>query len=235
MTGHPPLANSLADMSLVIPTLNAGETLAACLASIREAHRADVVVVDGGSTDGTLAIARAAGARVLAAPCGRGAQLRAGAAAAGRPWLLVLHADTRLQPGWAAAVAAYLERPDAAEGFAVFRFRLDAADWQARRLEDLVALRVRWLRLPYGDQGLLIHRDLYAGIGGYAPMPLMEDVDLVRRLGRRPLTVLTADAVTSAARWRRDGWLRSSARNLVCLGLFELGVPPHRIARFYGL
>jgi glycosyltransferase involved in cell wall biosynthesis len=199
MTGHPRLANSLADMSFVIPTLNAGETLAACLASIQEGRRADVVVIDGGSTDGTLAIAH-----------------------------------TRLQPGWAAAVAAYLERSDAAEGFAVFRFRLDAADWQARRLEDLVALRVRWLRLPFGDQGLLIHRDLYAGIGGYAPVPLMEDVDLVRRLGRRPLTVLAADAVTSAARWRRDGWLRRSARNLVCLGLFELGVPPHRIARFYG-
>ena len=88
--------------------------------------------------------------------------------------------------------------------------------------------------LPYGDQGLLIHRDALDSVGGYAPLPLMEDVDLVGRLRRGGLTQLTTPAVTSAERWRRDGWLRRSLRNLACLALFKLGVSPGRIAQIYG-
>jgi hypothetical protein len=87
--------------------------------------------------------------------------------------------------------------------------------------------------LPYGDQGLLIHRDLLASVGGLRPLPLMEDVDLVRRLGRHRLEALPVAAVTSAARWRRDGYLRRSARNLACLALWFAGVPPRIIARIY--
>jgi hypothetical protein len=122
-------------------------------------------------------------------------------------------------------------RPDAA-GF--FRFRLDSADPRARRLERAVAWRCRALALPYGDQGLLIHRGLLARAGGIRPLPLMEDVDLVRRLGRARLVALAADAVTSASKWERDGWYRRSARNLCCLGLYLCGVPPRAIARLYG-
>ena len=87
--------------------------------------------------------------------------------------------------------------------------------------------------LPYGDQGLLIHRDLLRAAGGIRPLPLMEDVDLVRRLGRHRLVRLDAAAVTSAAKWQRDGWTRRSARNLLCLALWFLGVPAHCIARLY--
>jgi hypothetical protein len=110
---------------------------------------------------------------------------------------------------------------------------LDDPAWQARLLERAVALRVRWLRLPYGDQGLLISRALYEAVGGYHPLPLMEDVDLVRRIGRGRLRVLDVAAVTSAERWRRDGWLGRSLRNLSCLALYTLGVSPERIARLY--
>ena len=109
------------------------------------------------------------------------------------------------------------QSPDKA---ACFRFRLADRAWQARRSSG------RWRRasalfgLPYGDQGLLVSRRLYDEVGGYRPLPLMEDVDLVRRIGRRRLVVLDADAWTTAERWRRDGWLRRSARNLACLGLY---------------
>ncbi len=96
-----------------------------------------------------------------------------------------------------------------------------------------MAWRCRRLALPYGDQGLLLPRALLDAVGGVRPLPLMEDLDLVRRLGRRRLSALDADAVTSAARWERDGWLRRSARNLLCLGLFFAGVPPRLIARVY--
>jgi hypothetical protein len=115
-----------------------------------------------------------------------------------------------------------------------FRFVLDSADPRARRLERLVALRCRLLALPYGDQGLLIHRGTLRRIGGVVPLPLMEDVDLVRRLGRRRLTGLDAGAVTSAAKWEQEGWYWRSCRNLLCLSLWCLGVPPRRIARIYG-
>ncbi len=222
-----------ADLSIVVPTLNAGRTLGACLDGIGEAIGAEVIVVDGGSGDDTLAVARGRGATILAARRGRGAQLRAGTARARGPWLLFLHADTCLQAGWIQAVGAWASRPDAVDGFAVFAFRLDHRGWRASLLERLVEARVRWFGLPYGDQGLLIHRDRLQRVGGYADIPLMEDVDLVRRLGRRRLVRLDAFAMTSADRWRRDGWMRRSLRNLTCLALFHLGVSPERIARVY--
>lgn len=219
-------------LSVVMPTLNAADGLAATLAALDPVG--EIIVVDGGSRDGTVALARKLGARVIEAAPGRGGQLAAGASAATADWLLFLHADTVLAPGWRVVVDAHLSSPGAAERAACFRFRLDDASPQARRLERWVALRVAALALPYGDQGLLIHRSLYDAVGGYRPLPLMEDVDLVRRLGRRRLTVLDASAVTSARRWRQDGWLARSARNLLCLALFHVGVPAGRIARLYG-
>ncbi len=212
-------------LSVVIPTLNASAALRQTLASVTAAD--EVVVADGGSGDGTAELAASLGARLIRAPRGRGAQLAAGVAAASGEWLLLLHADTTLAPGWRRATVP----PDRA-GY--FRFTLDSNDPRARRLERLVAWRCRALALPYGDQGLLIHRDLLQAVGGIRPLPLMEDVDLVRRLGRRRLLGLDAAAVTSAAKWQRHGWYGRSLRNLACLGLYFAGVPPRQIARFYG-
>ena len=217
-------------LSVVIPTLDAAQSLPACLESLGKVD--EIVVADGGSGDGSIAIAEAAGARVVAAPRGRGVQLRAGAEAARGDWLLFLHADTQLGPDWRDAAERHMAgRPRSA---AFFRFRLDDRAWQARLVEAGVRLRVRLLALPYGDQGLLVPRSLYDAAGGYRALPLMEDVDLVRRIGRRRLVPLPADAATSAARWRRDGWARRSARNLLLLGLYRTGFSPERLARLYG-
>ncbi len=225
----PPPNAAAFDLSVVIPALNAGRSLPAALAALHPA--AEVLVVDGGSADNTPDVAHHHGARVIAAPRGRGAQLAAGVAAAHHAWLLLLHADTRLAGGWDAAARAHASSfPDRA-GY--FRFALDCNDPRARRLERLVAWRCRVFALPYGDQGLLIHRDLLQRVGGIRALPLMEDVDLVRRLGRRRLTALDVAAVTSAERWLREGWLRRSARNLLCLSLWFAGVPPRHIARLY--
>jgi rSAM/selenodomain-associated transferase 2 len=214
-------------ISVVIPTLNAVATLPATLAALGPVD--EVVIADGGSTDGTPEAA--GGARVMRTAKGRGVQLAAGIDAATNDWLLLLHADTRPGPGWREQASAHMRTaPDRA---AYFRFALDSADPRARRLERLVAWRCRALALPYGDQGLLIHRATLAAVGGMKPLPLMEDVDLVRRLGWRRLVALDAPAVTSPAKWERDGWYSRSARNLLCLALWRLGVPPGRIARVY--
>ena len=219
-------------LSIIIPTFDAGATLDHCLAALGPTAAAEeIVIVDGGSADDSRTIAQAAGARLILSARGRGVQLANGADAARGDWLLFLHADTILDPGWRAAVAAHVAaRPESA---ACFRFRLDDDAWQARLIAAAVALRVRLFGLPYGDQGLLVPGALYRSTGGYRPLALMEDVDLVRRIGRRRLRMLDVDAVTSAVRWRSDGWFRRSGRNLACLALYSFGVAPERIARLY--
>ena len=217
-------------ISVVIPTLNAAPGLAAAMESVRAAAL-EIVVADGGSSDDTIGVALAEGARVIASEKGRGQQLRAGAAAATGDWLLFLHADTCLSDGWDAAAFA----ADPANEFraGVFAFALDDDSPPARRVERLVAWRTRYLGLPYGDQGLLISRRHYDRIGGFRAIPLMEDVDIVRRIGKRNLTMLDARAVTSAERYLRGGWWLRPLRNLLCLGLYFVRVPPRILVRLY--
>jgi len=217
-------------ISVIIPTLNAERTLLGTLEALGAV--AHCVVVDGGSTDATQAVATAAGAQVLTTRRGRGLQIAAGIAAACSDWLLILHADTRLQTGWRDEAAVHMrDHPDRA---AYFRFALDSAHRRARRLEAAVAWRCRVLALPYGDQGLLINRNLMRHVGGMRSLPLMEDVDLIRRIGRRRLRMLEVAAKTSPQRYRRGGYWRRPARNLLCLGLYYLGLPPRFLARLYG-
>lgn len=219
--------------SIVIPTLNAGADLARLLPRLQGVAR-EVIVTDGGSTDDSRAVAGAHGARLIEGPPGRGPQLARGAQAAHGDWLLFLHADVVPGAGWADALRGHLAAPGSAERAAVFRFALDDPSPQARRVEHLADWRARRLALPYGDQGLLISRPLYERIGGYRPLPMMEDVDIVRRIGRDRLVQLDAPLVSSAVRYRRDGWLRRPARNIFCLLLFLGGVPATAIRRIYG-
>ncbi len=220
-------------ISIVIPVLNAALELRRTLAGLAGSPLAgEIVVVDGGSQDDSAALARAAGAKVIAAARGRGAQLRAGAAAASTDWLLFLHADCRPLRDWEDAVRAFTAACGDKAGY--FDLALDDAAPAARRLERVVAWRCRALALPYGDQGLLLHRKLYEAIGGYAAIPLMEDVDLVRRLGRARLAPIGASMLASARRYRSGGYLRRPLRNLVCLSLYFAGVPPRTIAKLYG-
>jgi rSAM/selenodomain-associated transferase 2 len=235
-------------LSVIVPALDAAATLPATLAALEAAREGgllrEVLVVDGGSGDETVAVAERWGARVLTALRGRGAQLAAGGAAATGDWLLFLHADTRLGPGWVAAARAFMaragsarpdsERPGSEERAAAFRLVLDDSDPRARRVERLANWRGRALGLPYGDQGLLIARGFYQALGGHRPLPLMEDVALARRIGRRRIVILDAEAVTSAARYRKGGWWLRPLRNLALLGLYFLGVPPRLLRRLYG-
>ena len=222
-------------ISVVIPTLDAATGLRGCLTALVPAAMQglvrEVVIADGGSADATLEIAEETGARVVTGAAGRGAQLAAGCAEAKGPWLLVLHADTRLEPDWSGAARRHIaEHPEQAGWFG---FALDDPRPLARLWEAGVGLRSRWAALPYGDQGLLLSKALYEGVGGYRPLPLMEDVDLVRRLGRRRLRPLGARAVTSAERYRREGYARRSARNAWLLARYLTGADAGELARRY--
>ena len=227
-------------VSVIIPTLDAErelvDTLSALIPAVVDEVVREVIIVDGGSTDRTEVLANASGARYLTAEGGRGPQLAAGARVARHPWLLFLHADTVLEEGWYREVGTYMARADRSNvqvRAAVFRFGLDDTGWRPRLVEAGVALRCRLFAMPYGDQGLLISRRLYEEIGGYHDLPLFEDVDIIRRLGRRRLHILKARAVTSAARYRQSGYLRRVLRNWWCLVLYAWGVPIERIERVY--
>ena len=228
-------------ISVVIPTLNAERTLVHCLAALVPAVVQGVVqeaiVVDGGSTDETRLIAEGAGTHLIQTAAGRGSQLGAGAASARGEWLLFLHADTVLEPAWAEEARNFIDRIQNGrrnQAAAYFRFALDDDGLMPRLVEWLVAMRCRVLALPYGDQGLLISRNLYHRLGGFRPLPLMEDVDLVRRLERSELVMLKSRAITSGERYRREGYLFRSLRNLGCVLLYYLRVPPRVLARLYG-
>ncbi len=222
-------------ISVVIPTLNAAASLARTLAPLVPAAVdglvREVVVADGGSADETLEIAEDAGARLVTSEAGRGAQLVAGCAAAKGEWLLVLHADTVLEDAWAKTAAGHIGGDGERAGY--FRFALDDHGLAPRLWEGGVAMRCRMLGLPYGDQGLLISRKLYGEVGGFRALPLMEDVDLARRLKGR-LVPLAARALTSAERYRRDGYLGRSLKNAAILARYLAGADPERLARAYG-
>ena len=234
-----PVATPVLDV--VIPTLDAAAEIEATLAALAAGRRGEIgarlvreiLVVDGGSVDDTVTRARRAGARVITSPRGRGTQLAAGAEASAAGWLLFLHADTRLALGWAGPVAAFIQGSPEGDRVAVFTLAFDDASVHARALARLANWRARHLALPYGDQGLIISRALYDRLGGFRPLPLMEDVDLVRRVGRGRLVHLDAVAVTSADHYRHWGWWPRAARNLALLALYYLGVPPRLLERLY--
>lgn len=224
-------------ISVIIPCLNAEKGLKRTLDALASAERSgftpEIIIADGGSTDATRDIAEASGARVVDCAPGRGTQLAAGAKAAKGDWFLFLHGDTALERGWASSVMVFTSNDRSRERGAVFTFALDDDSPAARRLERMVRWRNRWLGLPYGDQGLLIHRRFYRRLGGYKEIPLMEDVEFIRRIGMSRLAMFDVRAVTSAERYIGGGYIRRSLRNLFCLTLFFLRVPPRLIVRIY--
>jgi rSAM/selenodomain-associated transferase 2 len=216
-------------ISVVIPALDEERHLAAAIQSVR--GDAEVIVVDGGSTDATREVAAREGARWIEAPRGRGRQLDEGARAAAGEWLVFLHADTTLESGWADALRAL--SPDVVGG--AFRLAVDSPHAGFRAVERGVRLRLRLFALPYGDQGLFARREVYARVGGIPHLPLMEDVAFVGRLRRAgPLAFPPVRAFTSPRRWDRYGIVGTTLRNWSLLARYAAGESPERLARRYG-
>ncbi|MGI9395004.1 MAG: TIGR04283 family arsenosugar biosynthesis glycosyltransferase [Boseongicola sp.] len=224
----------VAPLSVVIPTLNAAsvlpETAEALMPGLTQGLIRELVVSDGGSTDDTLEIAQGLGAIIVQGPAGRGGQIARGVGAARSDWLLILHADTHLGPGWTDAVWRHIDTGQNVAGY--FRLAFRAEGFAPKLVAAGANFRSRWLGLPYGDQGLLLPRRLLVAVGGVPEVPLMEDVILAGqlRLLKRPLN---AEARTSAERYLKDGWGRRVACNLWTLLQFKLGASPERLMRDY--
>jgi rSAM/selenodomain-associated transferase 2 len=219
-------------LSVIIPTLNEEEHLAATLAALPAG--VEVVVADGGSRDATPAIAKAHGARLVVTGPGRARQLNHGAAAAGGAILLFVHADTVLPVGFAGEVEACLARPGAVAG--AFRLRLVGGPRGLGLVAWGANVRSRLGRLPYGDQGLFMAREMFRFVGGFPEVALLEDVMMVCALRKQGKVVLSDRSVQSSGRrWQQQGLIRTTLINQLLLGGFFLGLSPEFLAQFYGV
>lgn len=219
-------------LSVIVPALDEASRIADAIATARDPD-AEVLVVDGGSADATASVARDAGARVLASPPGRAVQQNRGAGEARGRVLLFLHADTRLPAGYVRHVFEALMDPGVVGGAFRFKTNLDTA-WM-RAIECFTDIRSRRLRLPYGDQGLFVRREVFEPLGGFPRVPIAEDLAFVRRLNRRGRVVtLDAPALTSARRWETSGPLHTLLVHQAVVAGIYAGVPIEWLVRLRG-
>jgi len=229
----PPRETKPGLISVVIPCLNEEANLAATLRSLSGGRDFETIAVDGGSRDGSAALARRLGCRVLRTPPGRGPQLRAGAEMASGEYILFLHADTRLAPGWDSEVRRICALPGVAAG--AFRLKLNAPGASLRLIEITVGLRSRWAQMPYGDQAIFLESATLEQIGGVPDLALMEDVELVRRARRRGRIVISPlPALSSARAWQELGAWRNTLRNWHTFARYAImKTPVERLERHY--
>jgi rSAM/selenodomain-associated transferase 2 len=225
-----------AHLAVVVPSFNEAARLPLLLADLAAGPAdlmAELVVVDGGSRDGTPQLARLGGAQVMHAQASRGWQLQRGVAATTAPWLLLLHADARLQPGWSEALRRAMAAPEAVWAFDL---AVEGPGVALRLLEWAVRLRSQLRRLPYGDQGLLLPRALLERAGGIPPLPLMEDLLLIQRLQHlAPIRRLGCPLQVNGRRWQRHGVLGTAWRNARLRQAWRRGISPQHLAhRYYG-
>lgn len=212
-------------VSVVIPSLNEEARIGAAIDSAFAAGAAEVIVCDGGSSDATLAVAKAHGARVLACEPPRGRQLNRGAEAATSEYLIFLHADTTLPPDAAAAVIA------SGADFGGFRLAFTEPALKLRIAAMMINLRTFLTRCPWGDQAQFIRRQRFLAAGGYRELAIMEDYELARRMRRG--VILPQHVRTSGRRFLQKGVLRTALINWRVIMLFRRGADPEELARMY--
>ncbi|HEY8130444.1 MAG TPA: TIGR04283 family arsenosugar biosynthesis glycosyltransferase [Thermoanaerobaculia bacterium] len=216
---------------MIIPTLNEEEWITGAVESARGAGAAEVIVVDGGSTDRTPRLATAAGARLMLSDRMRARQLNRGSEAASHPSLIFLHADSRLPAGAAAAVEEALARGIV---FGGFRLQFAEEDRRLRIAERMINLRSAITRAPWGDQAQFIARDTLIGIGGFRDVPIMEDYELAQRMKRAgPTRILPLTVTTSGRRFLQKGVLRTAAINWSIIWRYHRGHDLQELARLY--
>ncbi len=221
-------------ISVIVPALNEEHNLGLCIEGIlKEAIDCEIIVVDGGSADTTVESAGSyPGVLFIHSRKGRGIQMNTGASVASGDVLLFLHADTLLETGWATGMLSVLEDTSISGG--AFTFSIQSPLWKYRLVETWVRLRCKLCSLPYGDQAIFVRKSIFDLIGGYENIPLMEDVDFIRRLKKLgSIVILNKKAVTSERRWSKKGLLRAAVINQFIMLLYKFGVNPYWLARIY--
>jgi rSAM/selenodomain-associated transferase 2 len=219
-------------ISIIIPVLNEANTIRAVLARLLDARSVEVIVVDGGSRDETVAIAQSLCVKVITAAASRASQMNAGAAVATGEILLFLHADTYLPTQFETLVRQALQNAGTVAG--AFELRIDAQLRGLRLVERMVNVRSRFLSMPYGDQAIFLKAAIFNKIGGFPDLPIMEDFELMRRLkslGR--ITIVPAPVLTSGRRWQKLGVVKTTLINQLIIAGYFLGIPPTKLVRLY--
>ncbi|MBW4676243.1 MAG: TIGR04283 family arsenosugar biosynthesis glycosyltransferase [Desmonostoc geniculatum HA4340-LM1] len=219
-------------ISIIIPTFNEEKNIKEAIATTQISTNIEVIVVDGGSSDDTAAIAQSLGVKVISSSPGRAIQMNTGAVAASGDILLFLHADTHLPAGFDEIICTALQQPGTVAG--AFNLRIDSSLLSLRWVELGVKWRSHFCQMPYGDQAIFLTKAVFQQIGGFPELPIMEDFELVRRLkaiGR--ITIISAPVVTSARRWLQKGVLKTTLLNQIVIIAYLLGVSPERIRGWY--
>jgi rSAM/selenodomain-associated transferase 2 len=219
-------------ISVIIPTLNEADHIAAAIASIGHGNNTQIIVADGGSSDDTVSIAESHGATIIESSRPRSRQMNQGADAATKDILMFLHADTRLPENFDKTVFLTLQQPGVAAG--AFELRIDAHGAVLRFIEYVANRRSRYLKMPYGDQAIFMLSEVFHQMGGFPDMPIMEDFELIRRLQRKGDVVTVSEpVVTSARRWLNHGILKTTLINQLIVLCYYMGLSPDAIARLY--
>ncbi|MEH2196603.1 MAG: TIGR04283 family arsenosugar biosynthesis glycosyltransferase [Nostoc sp.] len=221
-----------ARISIIIPTLNEAGNIKEAIATTEPNTNIEVIIVDGGSKDDTIEIAKSLNVKVISSSPSRAVQMNTGAIAATGDILLFLHADTRLPIGFDEMIRTALQQPGNVAG--AFKLQIDASLFSLRWVELGVNLRSHFCQMPYGDQAIFLTKEIFQQIGGFPEFPIMEDFELIRRLkpiGR--IVIISTPVLTSARRWLQKGVFKTTLLNQIVIIAYFLGVSPERISRWY--
>lgn len=219
-------------ISIIIPTRNEAENIKAAIAGTQPSRNIELIVVDGDSQDHTVSIAQSLGVKVILSAPGRAAQMNAGAEAARGDILLFLHADTRLPSQFDDMIRAALQAPGIVAG--AFALRIDASLWTLRWVEKGVYWRSRFCQMPYGDQAIFLTKEVFQKVGYFPELPIMEDLEIMRRLKAiGKITIIPVPVITSARRWLKKGVFHTTLLNQIVIIGYFLGVSPQRLRSWY--
>ncbi|NES86439.1 MAG: glycosyltransferase family 2 protein [Moorea sp. SIO2B7] len=224
---------TLDKITIIIPVLNEAKIIQETLLRLKNDADVEIIVVDGGSQDNTVSLAKALGVKVICASAvGRANQMNMGAAAATGDILLFLHGDTCLPKDYHTLVCEALSQPETVAG--AFELNIDSKERSLRFVEKMVNWRSHFFSLPYGDQAIFLKAYVFEEIGGFPNLPIMEDFDLIQRLKKRgKITIVPTPVITSGRRWQKLGVFKTTLINQMIILGYYLGISPEKLVRFY--